>query len=525
MPFDINCLDEEFEEKIIKFNDGSRPDAWTWTIIKAFFEENGLIRHQLESYNDFVCNRIQKIVSANSFEIGEGKYKVSFGEVYIDSPSFKEIDDQVRQVMPYECLHRLINYASNMYVDVTIESSYKNDKDRRVEYHAKVYIGNILTMTKSDLCHLAQTGIAGNDVELTKRKECIYDEGGYFISKGQKKILVCQEKSCPNRVYIFDNRKDSPKYSLYAEVRSCNHEGTHTTKVHVGFYTLPKKKYAIQQELISVVVPYIPDANAVPLMIMFYALGVKTEKEVVQLILPPENRTHDYIKLLLPSFEAVKGEEYTREKALEYIGKRGKKFMSEEDEEDIPDMKAKDIAKGIANTRDQAISYAKNLIRSEFLPHMGRRKKPKLYFFAYMVQCLIYSKLASSIPSIGIKREDRDHYDSKRILGPADLLGAQFNTAFRRFCNETKKNAEKHLSRNKGQLDILSFMKPAVITNNMHMCITNNAWSTPSKKGGISQPYEQFNYICSLSSLSKEYTQDTINQTFQNFVHEMQAIQ
>lgn len=37
-----------------------------WTIITTFFEEKGLVRQQLESFNEFVDNTMQEIVDENS---------------------------------------------------------------------------------------------------------------------------------------------------------------------------------------------------------------------------------------------------------------------------------------------------------------------------------------------------------------------------------------------------------------------------------------------------------------------------
>lgn len=37
-----------------------------WTIITTFFEEKGLVRQQLESFNEFVENTMQEIVDENS---------------------------------------------------------------------------------------------------------------------------------------------------------------------------------------------------------------------------------------------------------------------------------------------------------------------------------------------------------------------------------------------------------------------------------------------------------------------------
>ena len=33
-----------------------------WVILKSFFHEKGLVRHQIDSYNDFIQNNMQEIM-------------------------------------------------------------------------------------------------------------------------------------------------------------------------------------------------------------------------------------------------------------------------------------------------------------------------------------------------------------------------------------------------------------------------------------------------------------------------------
>ena len=37
-------------------------------------------------------------------------------------------------------------------------------------------------------------------------KECVYDEGGYFIVNGGEKVLVAQERMANNFVYVFEKK-------------------------------------------------------------------------------------------------------------------------------------------------------------------------------------------------------------------------------------------------------------------------------------------------------------------------------
>lgn len=73
---DYNCDDEEI----------TQDDAWT--VIGAYFKDNGLVRQQIESFDEFIGNTIQDIVN-DSGEI-EVRYRaqhnpghrLDFAEVY-----------------------------------------------------------------------------------------------------------------------------------------------------------------------------------------------------------------------------------------------------------------------------------------------------------------------------------------------------------------------------------------------------------------------------------------------------------
>ena len=57
----------------------------TWKIIGNFFEKRGLSHHQLESFNDYINNGIQSVISEEAdikVETSNGKYVISGKEDY-----------------------------------------------------------------------------------------------------------------------------------------------------------------------------------------------------------------------------------------------------------------------------------------------------------------------------------------------------------------------------------------------------------------------------------------------------------
>jgi len=477
----------------------------TWDVVKAFFEENNLLKHQIESFNDFVEHYSYKIFDlANRWEIVEGgrKYLVELNNLCFQSPRITEIDGTVtKSLTPMQCLHRNISYMSEVYVDVTI-----TPPETKATTHKKILIGMIPVMVRSDLCNLYQ--YINDDVEIMRRKECIYDKGGYFvifsrndsISTAQRKVLCLPEKPMSNKVFIFRNHK-KPKYEVYADIKS-NSRIFHTTTTLVG----------ICGKKITAVLPWI-EAATIPIGVVFAALGITNPRKIIKYVfgdelveISEEERTILQVALEF-SYECD-----TQDKALEYIGKRGKKYSSKESEAEIEinidyeeQLENEDeINEKIANTRADIISYAQHLLESELFPHLSEGEQAtaekKLYFLGYMIRKVIRVYLGLAQP------EDRDHYAYKRITSVKTLLGQQLYGSLKRLQSEITTSTRKAMA-GENIVNILMWMKPSILTNAMIGALANNKWgmrgnATAATKG-ISQIYEQFNYAASLANARK----------------------
>jgi DNA-directed RNA polymerase II subunit RPB2 len=51
----LTCSGQDYDEEITQED--------TWTVISSYFEEKGLVRQQLDSFNDFIEITIQEIVN------------------------------------------------------------------------------------------------------------------------------------------------------------------------------------------------------------------------------------------------------------------------------------------------------------------------------------------------------------------------------------------------------------------------------------------------------------------------------
>ena len=79
-----------------------------------------------------------------------------------------------------------------------------------------VFLGKAPVMIRSNFCHLKNM----DDLDITKQaKECVFDQGGYFIINGSEKVIIANERMASNIVLVF-HKKPPSKHSWIAEIRS-----------------------------------------------------------------------------------------------------------------------------------------------------------------------------------------------------------------------------------------------------------------------------------------------------------------
>jgi DNA-directed RNA polymerase II subunit RPB2 len=89
-----------------------------WAVISAFFEEKGLVRQQLDSFNEFVSNTMQEIVEETPKIIvkpqsqhnpgqeeqfaDDVEHHVTFEQVFMSRPLVTEMDGETATLFPKE---------------------------------------------------------------------------------------------------------------------------------------------------------------------------------------------------------------------------------------------------------------------------------------------------------------------------------------------------------------------------------------------------------------------------------------
>jgi DNA-directed RNA polymerase II subunit RPB2 len=475
-----------------------------WNLIKLYFGDDHLsklVKHQLESYNNFVLYDMEKtinmfnpvhICSENDFDKINNLYKLemflTFSNFQIQKPQIHENNGATKIMLPSEARLRNFTYASSITIDITIKyvsRSGENLESVETNYKTlkKIVIGKIPIMVKSALCILSQ--VKHLDPKITG--ECQYDAGGYFIINGSEKIVLGQERAAENKVYCFDVSKNNTKWSWSAEIKSIPSDKCISPK-QISMMIASKNNgwgYAIYVQLPRLKSP-------VPLFVLFRVLNVISDKDICEKILLDLNNDN-----CAPFLEFLRASVY-----------EANNVMTQEDAIDV-------IVNAVMYTpinmdketgRQKKLEFALDVIGNDMFPHCNTSKE-KTYFLGYMAHKVIKAKFGIS------NQDDRDSYENKRI----DLTGPLLNNLFRNYFNKLVKDMQKQIHREittgswrstydyysiLNTTNIYKIVKSTTIENGLKRALSTGDFGIKqmsSNKVGVAQVLSRLTYASSLS--------------------------
>ena len=134
-----NAIDQDAHRNEIGIAD-------SWIVIGQYFEEKGLVRQQIESYNEFINNTIQEIVDDTRSIVAlsepemdadgiekRTKCEIKFNQVYITPPVKIEGLNQEEPLIPHSCRLRHLTYCAEAQVEVVRKVSLVNEETRQEE--------------------------------------------------------------------------------------------------------------------------------------------------------------------------------------------------------------------------------------------------------------------------------------------------------------------------------------------------------------------------------------------------------
>jgi DNA-directed RNA polymerase II subunit RPB2 len=424
-------------------------------VVETYFRDtpNPLVRHHLDSFSDLLTTKIPNFIKGLnpiSHILSDGR-KIDIymggkdGNKLIYSPP---VDETGHAILPHQC--RLDNKTYAFEVRGDIEIDYVFEKETLTRKFENVLIGKLPLMLKSSLCYLS--GMTSE--ELYDAGECKFELGGYFIIDGSEKVLLTQERLAENMFYAskrpyiaspadpgtktlveketaskLEGASRGEKYEYTAGIMSASEDGTKGPYTH--FLIIPPKNAKPDdpkivaatsdwgsfstRRLVTIKLPGF--TQAVPIVSVFYALGLTSDQDI-----------YDTILAGIPTEERTQYDEIFAEMILSHQAFIQQEMVSQTDQTQDPDLfflrrqtRSRSNGAVYVNLYDMMFPHCEKL-ENESASSFYRRK-------AYLLGLM--TRMAMDV-AVGIKpKTDRDHLMFKRLNTSGDLVFQEFRQIYK----------------------------------------------------------------------------------------------
>jgi DNA-directed RNA polymerase III subunit RPC2 len=438
-----------------------------WNLLPAFLKVKGLIKQHIDSFNYFLQVEIHKIVVANQNIVAgaDRSYWIRYLEIRVGTPEYKlserrDLTDGYG-ITPHECRLRDMTYSAPIYVDV----QHRKGHNSPWAVKKNIELGRIPIMLRSANCVL----VGKNEHQLAMMHECSMDPGGYFVVRGQEKVILVQEQLSRNRVLV-----ECAKGIVQASVTSSTSERKSKT------YVMQKNGRLVAKHNIL--------SDDIPIVILFKAMGIQSDQEILSMV---TGRDAVYQDIFIPNFEDIVKENInTQLQALEYIGQRVKIMR-----------KPGTIQK--RNYAQEAIEALTSIMITH-VPVEGMDFRPKALYFAFMARRVL---MAVHDPTL---IDDRDYVGNKRLELAGQMLALLFEDIFKRLNTDVKLRMDKVLQKPNRTQAIEPWeylrMQGDMITQGMERAIATGNWTLKRfkmERAGVSHVLSRLSYISALGMLTR----------------------
>ncbi len=472
--------------------------------IECYFGRDGgpqLVKHQVDSYNDFVARKLEQIVDGfnpidmnNTWLPDHGCYKYVLSlrlcNVTLAKPTIVEKDGSTKVMLPNDARLRNLTYAGQLSVDVHVTARTYTTETREYTEDVKritnVALGRLPIMVRSRFCMLNQQPVP------SPHDECRYDYGGYFIINGNEKVVISQDRIAENRTYVFASTKVS-SYSHVAEVRS----------VHEGRFGVPKTTAlrltsAANQYGHCVRMTLHHVRHDVPIFIIFRALGVLSDREIMaHVVHDVEDPAAAPVLQQLTASAKEAGGVRTQAQALEYIAAHLNHVGHHT----------------VANMAGGRVAALQLVLRKDVLPHVGPDPRKKAAYLGSMLARLLRGFLGLD------PLDDRDSFINKRL----DTVGALMSTLVRQYYGKVVKDLRTLVQRdikagawratNKlvhviHRSNIHKLVKPTIIESGLKSSLATGNWGvkTGRVRPGVAQVLNRMTFPSTMSHMRRVNT-------------------
>lgn len=439
-------------------------------LVELYFQQEYIAySHLHDSYDKFIEDVRNTIKNSSNtfFEIFEDnylyRYKFTFEDISIKPPT-NETNDEI--IFPNQARVRNLTYSSKIVATVkqiqekiNVSTGEKREKIvGKPEYNYPVAV--VPMMVKSKYCSL-------NIKKGKDKSECKVDPGGYFIVKGSEKVIVSQEERISNKPLVFKSGQ-----AYYAQIMSRAND--------LSKFQQPITIEIKEQNIIKIKVPILEE---IPVIILMKALGVETDKDIMDMIVNKDDiEMMNFMRLCLErSINTDEGKIITKDQAKEYLINKIKilKSYTGNTEEEI---------------KKQKKEHLEYLLLNSFLIHIEKNKRKKAYYLGYMINKLLKCYLGRT------ELDDRHSFLNKRIRLPGDLLFELFKLNYKKMIDECGKFFRKRNTDNVNPVNIIKQIKDTTIEMKFNKALMTGEWIYEK---GVAQNMERKNFVNTAATLRR----------------------
>lgn len=428
-----------------------------------------MYNHIYNSYNNFIEDSIRVFLKENDNTFYEKitkdsviKYKFEFDNITLRPPI---IEGTEKLMFPSDARNGNYTYASRLEARVSqiqeiSDVCTKEVISRKVvgDPEERVPIATIPILVRSKFCSLNLK----KNYDVT---ECDYDPGCYFIINGYEKVVISQERMIDNKPLVF-HKKGPGAVSHYVQVNSRSPKLSGIMQI-----------IRIQLNSNGALTMLVPILNEFPIMILFRALGIKSDSDIVDYIVT-DKKDQDMLDMVKKAIRLS-------------IDDRGKLIQDQSDAINYLTTKIRVPRKYSETDRDlrqkQKKKHLESLLVNNFLPHITGGNANKVYYLGYMINKLLNCALGRIPP------DDRDSYVNKRVDGVGQLLDILFRQFFKKLLNECNKYWKKRNTNDEHPINIINQIRPNTIEQGIKAALSTGAWGAGKK--GVAQVLQRLTYL------------------------------
>jgi len=407
-------------------------------IVKKYLEGHSLVESNITSFNNFIGMRMQEIVDEIAETINNEEFEIHLGKIEVNKPMITEADGSSSLVLPYEARLRKLTYAAPVTMEISVRRGDQVDSET-------VEIGKIPIMVKSKYCNT----YGMSKEELVKNYSDPKDPGGYFIIKGNERVMVLAEDLAENQPFIEPNSKGALLLKMFS-LRGTYRIPTTISENKEGLFNVSFSRF-----------------KELPAIAVIKALGLTKESDIAKYF----GKETDNVIVNLYEFVDLA----TKEDAMMYIAEKT----------------------NLQGTKKEILDRVNQRIDSYLFPHIGQKKEDRIKKAVTLCKLIKQFLIAKDNPKL---RTDKDHYANKRVRLSGDLLATLFRVNLGILIRDVQYSLQKASKRRKF-FSIRIIAKSTLFSHRIESAIATGSWT--GERSGVTQNMQKTNYLDTISQLQR----------------------